>query len=90
VIPRVLLLCIAVAQALATDFFVSPRGRDTGPGTRESDAWQSLDRVNRHLRDTGLRPGDRILLEGGARFTGNLVLAEAGGGTLESPVILGS
>ncbi len=90
VIPRVLLLCIAVAHALATDFFVSPRGDDTGPGSGETDAWQSLDRVNRHLRDTGLRPGDRILLQGGARFAGNLVLAEAGGGTRDQPVVVGS
>jgi len=81
---------LAVATVLATDFHVSPDGRDEGSGTRVESAWKSVERANRHIRETGLRPGDRILFRGGATFRGNLVVSGAGGGTRERPVTLGS
>lgn len=73
---------------VAAEYFVSPRGHDDAPGTTPSTAWRSVERVNQHVAEHGLHPGDRILLRGGSRFTGNLVLSEAGGGTREHPVAI--
>jgi len=72
----------------AADYFVSPRGRDDASGDSPKAAWRSLERVNRHIAESGLKPGDRVLLRGGADFAGGLVIQSAGGGTAERPVLI--
>jgi Right handed beta helix region len=67
-------------------FYVSPRGDDEASGLTRQDAWRSLARVNR----LALRPGDRVLLEGGASFAGGLALDALDGGDPEQPVRIGS
>ncbi len=56
------------APVRGADFYLSPRGADSRPGTSPQNAWQSLAR----LQKQPLRRGDRVLLEGGATFRGSL------------------
>jgi hypothetical protein len=60
-------------SASATDYYLSARGNDSGPGTQDRP-WATLALVNR----ADLRPGDRILLEGGQTFAGTLELNDRG------------
>src|SRR4051812_28231652 len=57
------------AHRPANDYFVSPRGLDTNPGTRALP-WRTLERIGQAC----LRPGDRVLLEAGKSFPGSLIL----------------
>lgn len=57
----------------AIDYHVSPAGHDGADGSATAP-WRSIERVNRQA----IRPGDRILFEGGGEFAGNLVLAPPG------------
>jgi hypothetical protein len=83
-----IILCFLAAQALsfAADYYLSPRGNDAHAGTSEQTAWRTLARVNR----ADLDPGDRVLLEGGAQFSGPLVLEESDSGAEENPVVVSS
>ena len=82
-----LLLCSLLLQtnARARDYYVSPMGSDSNPGTR-SAPWQSLAAVNR----TAFRPGDHIHFEGAQRFTGTIELDRADGGTSDRKLIVTS
>ena len=70
----------------AADFYVSPSGKDSHSGTSPKAPWKTLQRVNRHIADHRLAPGDGLFLEGGATFDGGLRIEHAGGGTRQSPV----
>ncbi|UCG59098.1 MAG: hypothetical protein JSU70_06235, partial [Phycisphaerales bacterium] len=67
-----LLLCCLLPQALSPtqaysrDYYVSPAGSDSNPGTL-SEPWRSIAKVN----DTDFGPGDRVHFEGGQRFAGS-------------------
>lgn len=67
-------------RVLAVELHVSPRGNDAASGTSPAQAWRTLERVNRHVAEHGLQPGDAILLAGGSSFAGPLVVSHAGGG----------
>ena len=67
-------------------YYLSPSGHDAAAGTSPAQAWRSLGRASR----AGLRPGARLLLEGGRRFTGQLTLDRADAGDAERPVVIGS
>ena len=56
-------------SANGADYYVSPQGDDASTGAK-SQPWQTLVRVNH----ADLRPGDRVLLEGGKVFSGSLEL----------------
>ena len=72
------------APARAATYYVSANGSDTNIGTAPASAWKSLAHVNSRT----FAPGDRILLQGGDTFTGNLLLTSAG--TEEKPILLSS
>ncbi len=82
-----LLLCSLLPQtdACARDYYVSPTGDDSNPGTR-SAPWQSLATVNR----TAFQPGDRIHFEGAQRFTGTMELDGTDGGTPNERLVVTS
>ncbi len=65
-------------------YHVSPAGSDANDGTAPGQAWKSLERANR----AALRPGDRLLLEGGQSFSGNLLVTASG--TAEAPITIAS
>jgi len=67
-------------------FYVSPDGDDGARGTSPGSAWRSLDRASTAV----LVPGDRLLLQGGARFTGRLSLDRLDAGNPALPVVVGS
>lgn len=70
----------------AHTYYVSPSGHDGASGTSAGAAWQSLARV----QEEQLRPGDQILLQGGARFSGTLTVAAGDAGSVGQPVVIGS
>lgn len=71
---------------MAAEYFVSPRGDDTHPGTAPDLAWRTPEAVNR----ARFRPGDRVFFEGGATFPGTLLLTAEDAGASNAPVTLGS
>ncbi|MEV8319812.1 right-handed parallel beta-helix repeat-containing protein [Streptomyces sp. NPDC059900] len=70
----------------AGTYYVSTRGDDENNGSSPGQAWRSLARAER----SALGPGDRLLLEGGARFTGTITLGGTEAGSAERPVVVGS
>jgi hypothetical protein len=71
--------------AAAADYFVSPRGEDRARGSRNAP-WRTVARVNL----AQLKPGDRVLFEGGQVFSGRLAMGAAQSGAEKSPVVLTS
>jgi hypothetical protein len=67
-------------------YYLSPAGDDAAAGTSPEAAWRSLGRASRAV----LRPGTRLLLQGGQRFTGQLTLDRADAGDAGRPVVIGS
>ncbi|UYZ64450.1 right-handed parallel beta-helix repeat-containing protein [Hymenobacter weizhouensis] len=76
----------AHAGPAGTTYFVSPGGNDASAGTSPAQAWRSIGKVNA----VDFRPGDRILLEGGQTFAGNLYFDAADSSTAARPIVLGS
>ena len=68
------LMLLGGGQARATDYYISAAGLDANDGTAPNKAWQTIERANKAT----LRPGDRILFEGGQRFSGNLLITASG------------
>ncbi len=75
----------AAGWARGADYYVSPWGKDSNPGTAVKP-WQSLSRVN----SEALRAGDQVLLQGGQRFKGKLVLEEGSNASPRQPLTIGS
>jgi len=67
-------------------YYLDPAGSDDADGLSPGSAWRSLDRV----RGIVLAPGDTLLLRGGARFTGSLLLDRTHTGSSATPVKIGS
>jgi hypothetical protein len=67
-------------------FYVSPAGDDAARGTSPDEAWRTLDRASAAV----LLPGERLLLEGGSRLPGRLLIDAADAGDPARPVVVGS
>lgn len=67
-------------------YYVSPTGDDAAAGTSPGSAWRTLGQASSAV----LRPGTRLLLQGGGRFTGQLTLDRADAGKPSEPVVIGS
>ncbi|MFE9450443.1 right-handed parallel beta-helix repeat-containing protein [Streptomyces sp. NPDC006739] len=68
------------------DFYVSPQGDDSADGRTPGTAWRTLGHADR-LR---FRPGDRLLLRGGAVFPGTLSIGQGDAGDARRPVVIES
>ena len=79
-----LLLLAAGLHAQQKTYYVSPDGNDAATGLSVKDAWKSIDKIN----SVTFQPGDKILLESGKTFPGQIVLK--GSGTPENPILLSS
>jgi hypothetical protein len=80
------LFCVLTSANLwGADYYVSPRGRDSNPGSQAAP-WKSLAKVSQ----TAFKPGDRILLEGGASFPGTLRLDKRSSGTPQKKITVAS
>lgn len=67
-------------------YYVSSSGNDSATGTSPSTAWRTLRKVSSAV----LRPGTRVLLRGGQRFSGELRLGADDAGSAAHPVLIGS
>jgi len=81
----VILCTVAGGCARATDYHVSPSGSDANLGTAAAP-WQSIARVN----TLDLKPGDRVLFEGGQTFSGTIELDSKDSGSADARVEIGS
>ena len=72
--------------ALGHDYYVSPDGDDDFDGLSPGRAWKSLT----HADTIAFRPGDRLLLRGGAHFTGSIRFDANDAGDATHPVTIGS
>jgi hypothetical protein len=63
---------------------VSPRGDDAAVGLSPATAWWSL----AHAGAESLRPGDHLLLKGGAYFAGTLEFGPQDAGDATDPVVI--
>ena len=80
-------LALPQAQAQAaggTTYYVSPSGSDSNSGTSPGTAIQTLERAS----GLGLNPGDQVLLERGATFSGKLAVWKSG--TAGAPITIGA
>jgi hypothetical protein len=75
----------AVASSAVT-YYVSPAGSDTAAGKSPSTAWRTLGRASGAV----LRPGDRLLLQGGHRYTGQIKIGPGEAGSAARPVVVSS
>ncbi|MGW0881915.1 right-handed parallel beta-helix repeat-containing protein [Streptomyces sp. NPDC002671] len=67
-------------------FYLSPDGDDTADGRTPQTAWHTLRRADA----VRLKPGDRLLLRGGARFAGTLSIGQGDAGNARKPVVIDS
>ncbi len=67
-------------------YYVSTTGDDNAAGTSPSAAWRTLARASKQR----FQPGERLLLKGGDRFTGELAFRPGQGGSAAKPVTVGS
>ena len=70
--------------ATGTTYYVSASGSDTNAGTSASSPWRSLAKIDA----TTFQPGDRILLQAGGTWTGQLW--PKGSGTSGTPITIGA
>lgn len=76
----------SASRSPAVTYYVSPTGRNAASGTSPRAAWRTLSRASSAV----LRPGDRLLLQGGQRFFGQLTIGRADGGSATRPVLIGT
>lgn len=67
-------------------YYISSTGNDNNSGTSSQSAWRSLEKINKLT----LRKGDKVLLEGGKIYAGNIRLDEKDGGDSIGKVIISS
>ena len=76
---------LAPSLASARDYYISPAGDDSSPGTQDKP-WRSVAKVNA----TRLQPGDRVYFQGGQRFAGTIELDREDSGASDRKVIVTS
>ena len=74
----------AAQAAGATTYYVSPNGNDSSAGTSPSSPIKTLGRAS----GLGLNPGDSVLLQAGATFSGKLAVWR--NGAAGAPITIGS
>ncbi|WP_161557792.1 right-handed parallel beta-helix repeat-containing protein [Micromonospora sicca] len=65
-------------------YHVSPTGDDSLDGSSPATAWRSLDKAAAFA----FKPGDKLLLEGGAHFRGSLTFGPGDAGDAANPVVV--
>jgi hypothetical protein len=70
---------------MATDYYVSPSGKDTNSGS-QSAPWQTINKVN----SVNFNAGDQIFFQGSQTFNGRLYFASNAKGTATNPIVISS
>jgi len=68
----------------STIYYLSLSGADSNAGTSPAAAWKTITKANL----MSYSPGDQLLLQGGATFSGNLYFTNSG--SAASPILVGS
>lgn len=71
--------------AAGKTYYVSPKGNDRNHGASPRHPWRTVARVDR----AHLKPGDRVLFQGGATFSGQTLTPPASG-KAGRPIVFGS
>ncbi len=67
-------------------YYIRPGGNNAAAGTSPAAAWRTLARASRAV----LKPGTRLLLLGGNKYQGTLVIGPRDAGNVRKPVRIGS
>ena len=87
IIIKVLFFCLCLNMYSQTRYYVSNDGNDSNDGLSEGQAWKTLKKVEDEQSRFG--PGDIILLKGGDRFSGELILKNIQGES-GNPIVIKS
>ena len=83
----VLLMLLLFKSGMAATYYFSSAGNDqTNSGTSIASPWRSIDKLN----TLDLNPGDVVLFQGGATFTGSIYLETTDMGTSTQPIVVSS
>jgi hypothetical protein len=74
------------ASAPSGSYYVSPTGNDHATGTSPAHAWRTLARASA----VRLKPGNRLLLQGGHVYHGYLLIGKSDSGTTARRVLISS
>jgi hypothetical protein len=80
-----LLLSSILQTAIAATYYVSPTGNNTD-GLSPANAWTGTAKVN----SATLKPGDKVLFEGGKTFSGNISITSADGNDPNNHLVFSS
>src|SRR5207249_2897114 len=94
ILSRILIACLCLwghkaltrDSVFAADYYLGAAGDDTRDGKSPDAAWRTIARANRQA----LSPGDKLLLQGGQAFEGNLVVKVTGMPRAKSPLTIAS
>src|SRR5215469_7464172 len=73
-------------SAPSGSYYVSPTGNDHAAGTSPAHAWRTLARASA----ARLKPGNRLLLQGGHVYHGYLLITKSDSGTTARRVLISS
>src|SRR5437868_5187310 len=79
-------LLLVSFSARAANYYVSPSGDDANPGTSPQNPWRTSSKVSGFT----FSAGDRILFQGGSRFTGGLIFDSGDTATPDDPIQVSS
>src|SRR5438552_7993505 len=79
-------LCLGAVNSRAAAYYVSVSGQDTNSGASPALAWKTIAHANSQL----LKPGDQLLFQAGATFSGTIYCGPASGGTQANPMLISS
>jgi len=80
-----LLLGVIGTMTTAAEYYVSPAGDDSNPGTKQKP-WQTIAKVN----SLAFEPGSKILFQSGQSFSGGLAFDKDDRGTASGPITVSS
>ena len=81
-----LALCLSAVASRGAVYYVSVSGQDTNSGASPALAWKTIAHANSQL----LKPGDQLLFQAGATFSGTIYCGPASGGTQANPMLISS
>jgi hypothetical protein len=86
VAARAILATLACSSLRATNYYVSPNGKDRWAGTSTSRPWKTVARVNL----ASYSASDQILFQGGNSFGGALYFTRSSYGSAGNPIVVSS
>ncbi len=81
-----LVLVLSILPGRSASYYISSSGQDTNSGVAPAVAWKTISRAN----GQALNPGDQLLFQAGATFSGTIFIGAPEGGTLVNPIVVSS